>query len=218
MSSRYDSKTTIFNPDGKLLQVEYAINNINNAGIAIAIITKDGIIMACEKATSLKLLEKNKQSEKIYKIDNNIACVAGGLASDANLLIDWAREFSQNFYSKYKSITPVENLVRFLADEQQIKTQRGSNRPFGAGFLFGGYDKIHGYQIYNTLPSGVYNCWRAHAIGQNSKNAESVLKESFEENMSLDDGMTLAVKVIRKCLDKNRMTSDNSKFIFLLYY
>lgn len=213
MSRRYDSMTTIFTPEGRLLQVEYAINNINNAGLCLGITTKGGVILACEKETSMKLLEKSKTSDKIYKIDSNIAAAVGGLASDANLLIDWAREYSQSFYTKYRNYTPVENLVRYIADEKQVKTIKGSNRPYGAGFLFCGWDKNFGYQLYNTEPSGVYNCWKAHAIGQGSQNAQSLFKQHFEENMSLDDGIQLAVKVLRKSLDKNVITAENSKYL-----
>lgn len=176
----------------------------------MGIITKEGVLLACEKDTNSKLLEVEKTSEKIYKIDTNIAVVVGGLAADANLLVDYSRQYSQNYYLKYKSYTPVENLVRFLADQQQIITQKGSNRPYGAGFLFCGWDKIYGYQLYNTEPSGVYNCWRAHAIGQNSQNAQSALKESFKEDMSLNEGIELAVKVLKKTLDRNKISGETS--------
>ena len=195
---------------GRLLQVEYAINNINNAGLCIGITTKSGVILACEKESTSKLLENKKTSDKIYKIDSNIAVGVGGLAADANLLIDWARDYSQNYYIKYKNFTPVENLVRFLADEQQIKTQKGSNRPYGAGFLFAGWDRIFGYQLYNTEPSGVYNCWKAHAIGQNSNNAISAFKQYYQEDMSLDDGVILAIRVLKKSLEKNKLSGENS--------
>ena len=75
------------------------------------------------------------------------------------------RENSQNYYYKYRSITPVENIVRYVSDIKQLKTQFGSTRPYGAGFLFAGWDSLYNYQLYNTEPSGVYNCWKAHAIG-----------------------------------------------------
>ena len=78
-----------------MLQVEYAINNINNAGLCLGVVTKGGVILACEKESTSKLLEKGKTSEKIYKVDSNIAVGVGGLAADANLLIDYAREYSK---------------------------------------------------------------------------------------------------------------------------
>lgn len=165
--------------------------------------------MACEKESTSKLLEKSKSSEKIYKIDTNIAVGVGGLAADANLLIEYAREFSQNYYYKYKSNTPVENVVRYISDVKQVKTQFGSTRPYGAGFLFAGWDRIHGYQLYNTEPSGVYNTWKAHAIGQNYQNAQSSLKQFYEDNLSLSEGLKLTVKVLKKTLDKNKMSGEN---------
>ncbi len=125
------------------------------------------------------------------------------------MLIEYAREFSQNYYYKYKSLTPVENIVRYISDIKQVKTQFGSTRPYGAGFLFAGWDKIHGYQLYNTEPSGVYNTWKAHAIGQNYQSAQSTLKQHYEEGVSLGDGLKLTVKVLRKTLDKNKMSGEN---------
>ena len=215
MSSKYDSRTTIFNPEGRLLQVEYAISNISNAGLCVGITTKKGVILACEKESTSKLLENKKTSDKIYKIDTNVAVAVGGLASDANLLIDYAREYSQNYYMKYRNLTPVENLVRFISDEKQIKTIKGSNRPYGAGFLFAGWDRIYGYQLYNTEPSGIYNCWKAHAIGQNSQNAQSALKQYYEENISLEEAAKLAIRVLRKSLDKNVIAAENIEVMVL---
>jgi 20S proteasome subunit alpha 3 len=125
------------------------------------------------------------------------------------LLIDYTREFSQNYYYKYKSHTPVENVVRYVSDVKQLKTQFGSTRPYGVGFLFAGWDRIFGYQLYSTEPSGVFNGWRAHAIGQNYQNAQSSLKQYYDDNISLSEGIKLAVKVLRKTLDKNKISGDN---------
>jgi 20S proteasome subunit alpha 3 len=106
-------------------------------------------------------------------------------------------------------LTPVENLVRYISDIKQLKTQFGSTRPYGAGFLFAGWDKIYGYQLYNTEPSGVYNAWRAHAIGQNYQNAQSTLKTHYDEAMNLSAGLKVTVKVLKKTLDKNKLGGDN---------
>ena len=215
MSRRYDSKTSIFNPEGRLLQVENAIKNIGNAGLCIGIVTKEGVILTCEKESISKLYERGRHSEKIYTIDSNIVTGVGGLAADANLLIDYSREYCQNYYFKYKALTPVENVVKHISDVMQLKTQFGSSRPYGAGFLFGGWDKNYGYQLYNTEPSGIYNAWKAHAIGKNDQSAQSSLKQYYEDNISLKDGLKLAVKVLKKSLDKNKMNPENVE-IFVL--
>jgi 20S proteasome subunit alpha 3 len=91
-----------------------------------------------------------------------------------------------------------------------LKTQHGSTRPFGAGFLFAGWDKIFGYQLYNTEPSGVYNAWKAHAIGQNYQSAQSTLKQYFEDNMTLEEGLKVTIRVLKKTLDKNKLSGENS--------
>ena len=215
MSNKYDSLTSIFTPEGRLLQVENAIKNIGNAGLCIGIVTKEGIILTCEKESTSKLYERGKHSEKIYKIDTNIVVGVGGLAADANLLIDYSRRFSQNYFFKYKNLTPIENVVKYISDIMQTKTQFGSTRPYGAGFLFGGWDKNYGFQLYNTEPSGIYNAWRAHAIGKNDQSAQSSLKQYYENDMSLNDGLKLAVKVLKKSLDKNKMNPENVEIYIL---
>ena len=215
MSRKYDSLTSIFTPEGRLLQVENAIENIGNAGLCLGIVTKEGIILACEKESISKLYEKGRHSDKIYTIDRNIVAGVGGLSADANLLIDYSREFSQNFYFKYKTLTPVENVVKYISDIMQIKTQFGSTRPYGAGFLFAGWDKNYGFQLYNTEPSGIYNTWKAHAIGKNDQSAQSSLKQYYEKDVSLKDGLKLAVKILKKSLDKNKISPENIE-IFIL--
>ena len=215
MSSRYDSLTSIFTPEGRLLQVENAIKNIGNAGLCIGIVTKEGIILSCEKESISKLYEKGKHSEKLYKIDKNIVVAVGGLSSDANLLIDYSREYSQNYFFKYKALTPVENIVKYISDVMQLKTQFGSSRPYGTGFLFGGWDKNYGFQLYDAEPSGIYNAWKAHAIGKNDQSAHSSLKQYYDNEMSLKDGIKLAIKVLKKSLDKNKMNSENIEILIM---
>ena len=215
MSKRYDSLTNILTPEGRLLQVENAIKNINNSGLCIGIVTKEGIILACQKESISKLYEKGKNSEKIYKIDKNIVVSVGGLSADANLLIDYSRDYSQNYFLKYKTLAPVENVVKYISDIIQLKTQFGGSRPYGVGFLFGGWDKNCGFQLYSTEPSGIYNSWKAHAFGKNEQNAHSSLKQYYHNEINLNDGIKLAIKVLKKSLDKNKMNYDNLEILVL---
>lgn len=116
MSRRYDQKTTTFTQDGRLLQVEYAIEAINKTGPAIGILTKEGIILATEKQDTSFLLEQSKESEKIYKIDKHIYCVASGLSADANQLIDLARLRSQQYRYSYSDDIPLEQVIISICD------------------------------------------------------------------------------------------------------
>ena len=215
MSRKYDSLTSIFTPEGRLLQVENAIKNIGNAGLCIGLVTKEGVILTCEKESTSKLLERGKRSEKIYTIDHNVAVAVGGIAADANLLIDYSRDYSQDYFIKYKNFTPVENIVKYISDVMQLKTQFGSTRPYGAGFLFAGWDRIYGYQLYNTEPSGIYNTWKAHAIGKNDQSAQSTLKQYYENDLTLEAGFKLTIKVLKKTLDKNKMNGENVELFVL---
>ena len=215
MSRKYDSLTSIFTPEGRLLQVENAIKNIGNAGLCIGLVTKEGVILTCEKESTSKLLQRGKRSEKIYTIDRNVAVAVGGIASDANLLIDYSRDYSQDYYIKYKNYTPVENVVKYISDVMQLKTQFGSTRPYGAGFLFAGWDRVYGYQLYNTEPSGIYNIWKAHAIGKNDQSAQSTLKQYYENDLTLEAGFKLTIKVLKKTLDKNKMNGENVELFVL---
>lgn len=118
---------------------------------------------------------------------------------------------------KYRNYTNVEQLVRRIAELKQIPTQYGSSRPYAAGFLFAGWDRNYGYQLYSTDPSGIFNCWKAHALGMNYNNAQSSLKENYEDNMSFEKGLKLAVKVLRKTLDKNTLKGENIDILTLTY-
>lgn len=97
MSRRYDSRTTIFSPEGRLYQVEYAMEAISNAGAAIGVLAKDGVVLAAEKRVISKLLATSKSTEKMYKIDDHVACAVAGIMADANILINTARLQAQRF-------------------------------------------------------------------------------------------------------------------------
>ena len=84
MARRYDANVTTFSPEGRLHQVEYAVEAINNAGTAVGLLATDGVVMAGEKQKVTKLLEPPKSSEKIYKLDDHAATVVAGLTADAN--------------------------------------------------------------------------------------------------------------------------------------
>ncbi|OMO80078.1 hypothetical protein CCACVL1_13187 [Corchorus capsularis] len=130
MSRRYDSRTTIFSPEGRLYQVEYAMEAIGNAGSAIGILSKDGVVLVGEKKVTSKLLQTSTATEKMYKIDDHVACAVAGIMSDANILINTARVQAQRYTYAYQEPMPVEQLVQSLCDTKQGYTQFGGLRPF----------------------------------------------------------------------------------------
>ncbi|ORY99396.1 proteasome subunit alpha type-4, partial [Syncephalastrum racemosum] len=212
MARRYDSRTTIFSPEGRLYQVEYAMEAISHAGIALGVLAKDGVVIAAEKKVTSKLLEQSASAEKIYKLNEHIICGVAGFNADANILINWARTSAQRYLFTYDEEIPVEQLVQRLCDLKQGYTQYGGLRPFGVSFIFAGYDEQYGFQLYHSDPSGNYGGWKATCIGANNATAQSILKQDHKEDMTLEEAKALAIKVLSKTMDSTTLNSEKLEF------
>lgn len=209
MARRYDSRTTIFSPEGRLYQVEYAMEAISHAGTCLGILAKDGILLAAELRNTNKLLDSAIFSEKIYKLNDDMVCSVAGITSDANVLTNELRVIAQRFQLNYGEPMPCEQLVAYLCDIKQAYTQYGGKRPFGVSILYMGWDKHYGYQLYQSDPSGNYGGWKATCIGNNSGAAVSILKQELnEDKITLSQAQDLAIKVLSKTLDMTKLTSE----------
>ena len=198
----------MFSPEGRLHQVEYAIQAISQAGAAVGLLTSSGIVLAAEKRITSKLLDIRQSTEKMYKIDDHVACAVAGITSDANILINHARLISQRYLYAYQEPIPIESLLQQVCDLKQGYTQFGGLRPFGVSFLFAGYDIHHGFQMYQSDPSGNYGGWKARAIGANNQAAQSILKTDYKEEGSMEDALMLAVKVLSKTMDTTTPSAE----------
>lgn len=143
----FPSLRLAFSPEGRLHQVEYAIEAINNAGTSAGLLASNGIVLAAERKTVSKLLAPSKKSEKMYQLDDNCSCVVAGLTADANILINQARVTAQRYLFTYDENMPLEQLVQKVCNYKQAYTQYGGLRPFGVAFLFAGWDQHHGFQV-----------------------------------------------------------------------
>ena len=212
MSSRYDSRTTIFSPEGRLYQVEYAMEAISHAGTALGILAKDGIVLAAEKKVTSKLLEQDTSAEKMYKLSRHIMCAVAGIDSDASTLVDLARKKAQNYLATYDEEIPVEVLVKELCDVMQGYTQHGGLRPFGVSFIYAGWDRHQGYQLYQSNPSGNYTGWLATSVGANNSSAQTLLKQEYKDGSTLDEACGQAMKVLANTMDAAMLTSNKLEF------
>ncbi|XP_077293901.1 proteasome alpha3 subunit [Arctopsyche grandis] len=208
MARRYDTRTTIFSPEGRLYQVEYAMEAISHAGTCLGILASDGILLAAERRNTNKLLDEVFSSEKIYKLNKDMMCSVAGITSDANVLTNELRSIAQRYEIQYKESIPCEQLVSMLCDLKQAYTQYGGKRPFGVSILYMGWDKHYGFQLYQSDPSGNYGGWKATCIGNNSAAAVSILKQEYKENIDLSQAKALAIKVLIKTLDMTKLTSE----------
>eukprot|EP00730_Choanoeca_flexa_P015881 TRINITY_DN7395_c0_g1_i2.p1 TRINITY_DN7395_c0_g1~~TRINITY_DN7395_c0_g1_i2.p1 ORF type:complete len:276 (+),score=55.60 TRINITY_DN7395_c0_g1_i2:34-828(+) len=215
MAHRYDTRTTIFSPEGRLYQVEYAMEAISHAGTCLGILANDGILLAAEKKNTAKLLDQVSSAEKLYKLDDHVACGVAGITADANILVNYLRLSAQRHLLTYQEPIPIESLVTMVCDQKQAYTQYGGLRPFGTSLLFMGWDKHFGFQLYQSDPSGNFGGWKATCIGSNSQAAESILKTEYKEECTLQEALLLAVKVLNKTMDSTTLTSDKLEFATL---
>ena len=208
MARRYDSRTTTFSPEGRLYQVEYANEAINNTGTTLGVVCGDSVILAGEKKVISKLLDKGTAGEKLYMIDDHIVVAVAGITADANILISKLRLSAQRFTFQYGEPIPVEQLVTELCDVKQGYTQFGGLRPFGVALMYAGYDEHYGFQLYRSDPDGVFKGWKANAMGANKATAESILNEQWKEGMTTQDGLDLIARVLLKAMDTAAPSSE----------
>lgn len=192
--------------------MEYALESISHAGTAIGVMAKDGIILAAERKVTSKLLEQGSSSEKLYKLNDNITVAVAGLTADAEILINTARVYAQNYLQTYNEEIPVEILVRRLSDVKQGYTQHGGLRPFGVSFIYAGYDERYGFQLYTSNPSGNYSGWKAISVGANTSAAQTLLQMDYKDDMSIEDAMELALKTLSKTTDSSTLTHERVEF------
>lgn len=217
MARRYDSKTTIFSPEGRLYQVEYAMEAIGHAGTCLGILANDGIVLAAERRNTNKLLDDVFLSDKIYKIDEDMACCVAGITSDANVLTNELRAIAQRHTLQFGEPIPCEQLIMRLCDIKQAYTQTGGKRPFGVSILYMGWDNRHGYQLYQSDPSGNYSGWKATCIGNSSAAAVSILKQEYKVGETdLHEALLLALKVMSKTLDMTKLNAEKLELATLV--
>jgi len=185
----YDRAITVFSPDGRLYQVEYAIETVRRGTIAVGIKCKDGIVIAVEEKP--RKLQISETAQKIFQIDDHVGVAAAGYIPDARSQVDNARFFSQSNRMIYDEPVEVEAIAKHLADQCQQFTQYAGVRPFGVALILGGViNKTP--QLYLTDPSGTYISYEAIAIGANSDQVTDFLEKTYKNDLSLDDASVLA--------------------------
>jgi proteasome alpha subunit len=181
-----------FSPDGRILQVDYAMVMVNNSPTAWGIQVEDGIVLAgLEKR--IDTLQDRSFSQKLFQIDEHIATVVAGFNSDARLLVEYARNEAQVNRLLYDEPMDVEFLVRKLSNTVQAYTQHAGMRPFGISMLIGGVDMI-GASLYQLDPTGIYFKYFASAIGVGREDILKVFRDNYSVNASLDEAITLGIR------------------------
>jgi proteasome alpha subunit len=199
----YDRAITVFSPDGRLFQVEYAMELVNRGATILGIQSTEGVVIGSEE--NIEILEEAEYSWKIFKVDEHIGAAIVGLSSDARILIDQARIYAQSNKLTYDEPIDAEVVTKRICDIQQMYTQHAGVRPFGVSIIFGGVDKT-GTRVFGTHPSGTYRGYKATALGAGRETVLAILKDEYREGMSLEENIKLAVKCLVKALEARQLS------------
>ena len=202
--SEYDRGVTTFSPEGRLFQVEYAIEAIKLGSTAIAILTQEGIVLAVERRTQSPLMIPSSM-DKIMEIDSHVACAVSGLTADAQSMVEHGRVQAQNHFFTYNESMPVRSLTQSLcALSANFGTddEDSMSRPFGVALLVAGHDVDNGYQLYHTDPSGTWTAYKAKAIGSGIEGAQTTLQEEYKDDMTLKEAENLALSTLKAVMEE----------------
>ena len=214
----YDRAITVFSPDGRLYQVEYAIETVKRGSVALGIKTNYGIVFAADER--IRKLQIVDEPQKLFKIDQHIGVAAAGYIPDARNRVDDARFFSQSSNLVYDERVDVETVVKHIADQCQQYTQYAGARPIGVALIIGGIDK-NGNSLFLTDPSGTYVPYNAVAIGADSDKVTEFLIKEYKPELTLEEAKMLAAASINIVSDDlkgsehikiSQIKSDTKKF------
>jgi len=201
----YDRAITVFSPDGRLFQVEYAKEAVKRGATAIGITAKDGVALVAFKSIHSRLVMP-ESLKKIFEVDSHIAVTASGLIADARRLVDIARLDAQRHRITYNEPPTVENISRSVCDTMQVYTQYGGIRPFGVSLLIAGVDSVP--RLFEAEPSGAMTAYRADSIGANKKEVDEMLEKHYKDTMDLDEAVELALEALRKTQEE-KLVQEN---------
>jgi len=209
--SEYDRGVNTFSPEGRLFQVEYAIEAIKLGSTAIGIQSAEGVVLAVEKRITSPLMEPTT-IEKIVEIEKHIGCAVSGLMADSRTMVDRARVEAQNHWFTYNEKMSVESVAQAVSN---LAIQFGDSdydgaamsRPFGVAILFAGIDE-RGPQLFHMDPSGTLIQYDAKAIGSGSEGAQQNLQEQYHKSITLKEALKSALSILKQVMEE-KLNSAN---------
>ena len=196
----YDRGITVFSPDGRLFQVEYAREAVKRGTTTIGLKFKDGVVLIVDKRISSRLMEP-KSIEKIFEIAEYIGCATSGLVADARILVEQARQAAQVHRVTYDENIGIESLVKRICDFKQNYTQYGGVRPFGTALLMAGVDD-GGFHLFETDPSGALVSYKAGSIGSGRVAVMELFEKEYQEGMKFEDALLLGLRALASATEE----------------
>ncbi|KAG6894699.1 hypothetical protein C0992_005083, partial [Termitomyces sp. T32_za158] len=198
----YDSDNTVFSPQGRLHQVEYALEAVKQGSAAVGLCSKThSVLLALKRSTG----ELASYQQKMFRIDDHVGIAIAGLTSDARVLSNFMRQQAMSSKMIFDRPVPVNRLVSAIADKAQVNTQEYGRRPYGVGFLVIGQDQT-GPHLYEFSPSGNSYEYYAMSIGARSQSAKTYLEKHYESfaDASLEDLVRHGLHALRETLQQDK--------------
>jgi len=202
----YDRGSTVFSPDGRLFQVEYAREAVKKGSTTLGIKYDNGVMLIVDRKVTSRLLEP-KSTEKIHEIDDYIGCATSGLVADARVLVDEARKEAQVHRVNFGENIGVEMLVKKVCDHEQNFTQYGGVRPFGTALLVAGTDDM-GAHLFETDPSGALVAYKATGIGNGRSAVMDIFEKEFKDSMTFEEAAKLGLKAMASAVE-DKLKAEN---------
>jgi proteasome alpha subunit len=210
-SMGYDRAITVFSPDGRLFQVEYAREAVKRGTTSIGIRYKDGVLLAIDKRIASRLIEA-ESIEKIFQIDEHIGAATSGLVADSRIMIDKARVDAQINRTRYNEAIEPEVLAKKICDYKQMYTQHGGARPFGIALLIAGVNDKP--TLFETDPSGALIEYKATAIGIGRGTAMEIFEEKYTDGLDRNGAIDLAMGALSE-ITEGELSDETVEMAFI---
>jgi len=196
--NQYDTDVTVWSPQGRLHQVEYAMEAVKQGSACLGLRSNTHVVLTALKRSPNELASYQK---KIAKIDDHVGVSFAGLTADARSFLKYMRTECLNHRYVYGAPMQIGRLVSNVADKHQRCTQSYVRRPYGVGMLVAAYDQT-GAHLYQTCPSGNFYEFYSIAIGARSQSAKTYLEKYYSEfeNLPVNELIVHALKALSGCV------------------
>jgi len=201
---QYDNDVTIWSPEGKLHQLKYAMEAVNQGSVVLGVRSKTHAVLCGLQRSPGDLASHQK---KVFKVGDNMGIAISGLTADGRKLCKFMRGECSWYKYAYGTNHPAQRMAVEIADKQQTQTQIAWGRPFGVGLLTIAADAT-GPHLFHNCPSGNYYEYYATAIGSRSQGARTFLERKFDTQAFPDASPEELIKWAVQALKETVRTKD----------